>query len=131
MGNWAQFVLVTYGIEHVFALMTAGHIYTCRSGLNVLPAHADTLPMLSTHPLHATATTLYMPLPLPSTSVGEVRSGLVPGHFCRTGDRTVRSLTKFLGPGPGTAMNRLYWSGPGPDRVQTVPALFIYLFIQD
>ena len=22
-------------------------------------------------------------------------------------------------------------SGPGPDRVQTVPALFIYLFIQD
>ena len=64
-------------------------------------------------------------------SVGEVRSGLVPGHFCRTGDRTVQSLTKFLGPGPGTAMNRLYRSGPSPDRVQTVPALFIYLFIQD
>ena len=64
-------------------------------------------------------------------SVGEVRSGPVPGHFCRTGDRTVWSLTKFLGPGPGTATNHLYRSGPGPDRVQTVPALFIYLFIQD
>ena len=64
-------------------------------------------------------------------SGGEVRSGLVPGHFCQTGDWTVRSLTKFLGPGPGTATDRLYRSGPGPDRVQTVPALFIYLFIQD
>ena len=65
------------------------------------------------------------------TSVGEVRSGLVLGHFCQTGDQTVRSLMKYLGPGPGTAMNCLYRSGPGPDRVQTVPALFIYLFIQD
>ena len=65
------------------------------------------------------------------TSVGEVRSGLVPGHFCQTGDQTVQSLMKYLGPGPGTATNRLYRSGPSPDRVQTVPALFIYLFIQD
>ena len=65
------------------------------------------------------------------TSVGEVQSGPVLGHFCRTGDRTVRSLTKILGPGPGTATDCLYRSGPGPDRVQTVPALFIYLFIQD
>ena len=65
------------------------------------------------------------------SSVGEVRSGPVPGHFCWTGDRTVWSLTKFLGPGPGTATDHLYRSGPGPDRVQTVPALFIYLFIQD
>ena len=65
------------------------------------------------------------------TSVGEVRSGPVPGHFCRTGDRTVWSLTKFLGLGLGTATDRLYRSGPGPDRVQMVPALFIYLFIQD
>ena len=70
-----------------------------------------------------------MELELPS--VGEVRSGPVPGHFCQTGDQTVRSLMKYLGPGPGTATNRLYRSGPGPDRVQTVPALFIYLFIQD
>ena len=34
-------------------------------------------------------------------SVGEVRSGLVPGHFCQTGDWTVGSPTQFLGPGPG------------------------------
>ena len=35
------------------------------------------------------------------TSVGEVWSGPVPGHFCRTGDWTVWSQTKILGPGPG------------------------------
>ena len=70
-------------------------------------------------------------LAFPPPSVGEVRSGPVPGHFCQTGDRMVRSLTKFFGPGPGTTTNRLYRSGPGPDRVQMVPALFIYLFIQD
>ena len=35
------------------------------------------------------------------TSVGEVWSGPVPGHFCQTRDRTVRSLMKYLGLGPG------------------------------
>ena len=44
---------------------------------------------------------LYSLSHLASTSVGEVRSGPVPGHFCRTGDWTVRSQTKFPGPGPG------------------------------
>ena len=34
-------------------------------------------------------------------SVGEVQSGPVRGHFRQTGDRTVRSQMKFLGPGPG------------------------------
>ena len=34
-------------------------------------------------------------------SVGEVRSGPVPGHFFWTRDLTVPSLMKYLGPGPG------------------------------
>ena len=34
-------------------------------------------------------------------SVGEVRSGPVPGHFCQTGDWTVQSQMKYLGLGPG------------------------------
>ena len=64
-----------------------------------------------------------------STSVGEVRSGPVQGHFCWTGDWTVQSLTKFLGPGL-----RLPWTV----YISLVPAqtrsrrslhyLFIYLF---
>ena len=33
---------------------------------NVLPTHADAPPMPSAHPLHATTTTLYVPLPPPS-----------------------------------------------------------------
>ena len=45
----------------------------------------------------------------------EVRSGLVPGHFCQTRDQTVRSQIKYLGPGlglPGTVY-------PGLVPVQT------------
>ena len=49
-------------------------------------------------------------------SVGEVQSGPVRGHFCQTGDRTVRSQTKFLGPGPGPPGTVWTRSGPGPDR---------------
>ena len=62
-------------------------------------------------------------------SVGEVRSGLVPGHFCQTGDQTVQSLTKFLGLGPG-----LPWTvyiGLVPVQTgsrQSLHYLFIYLF---
>ena len=44
--------------------------------------------------------TLHVP-----SSVGEVRFGLVPGHFCQTRDWTVQSLMKYLGLGlglPGT-----------------------------
>ena len=83
-------------------------------------------PCLSAHSTSSTTIN-----PEIGSSIGEVQSGPVPGHFCQTGDQTVQSLMKYLGPGPGTATNRLYRSDPGPDRVQTVPALFIYLFIQD
>ena len=63
-------------------------------------------------------------------SVGEVWSGPVLGHFCWTGDLTVPSLMKYLGPGlgpPGTVYISLVpvqtWSRPGPDS----PAFhFIY-----
>ena len=63
------------------------------------------------------------------TSVGEVWSGLVPGHFCRTGDLMVPSLTQFLGPGLG--LPRTVYIGLVP--VQTgsrwsLYILFIYLF---
>ena len=66
-------------------------------------------------------------------SVGEVRSGPVPGHFCWTGDWTVQSLTKILGLGPGpprTVISVWSQSRPGPDLVQTwsLHLLFIYLF---
>ena len=40
-------------------------------------------------------------------------------------------LDTIFGTGTGTAMDRLYWSGPSPDCIQTVPAHCIYLFIQD
>ena len=62
-------------------------------------------------------------------SVGEVRSGPVLGHFCRTGDWTVRSLTKFLGPGLG--LPRTIYIGLVPVQTgsrQSLHYLFIYLF---
>ena len=63
------------------------------------------------------------------TSVGEVRSGLVLGHFCQTRDRTVRSLTKFLGPGlglPQTVYIGLVLVQTGSRR--SLHYLFLYLF---
>ena len=63
------------------------------------------------------------------TSVGEVRSGLVPGHFCRTRDLTVPSLTQFLGLGPGppqTIYIGLVLVQTGSRR--SLHILFIYLF---
>ena len=62
-------------------------------------------------------------------SVGEVRSGLVPGHFCQTGDPTVPSLTQFLGPGPG--LPRTIYIGlvlVQTQSRQSLHILFIYLF---
>ena len=66
---------------------------------------------------------------IPQSSVGEVRSGLVPGHFFQTRDRIVQSLTKILGPGlgpPRTVYISLVlvqaWSRPGPCTFY----LFIY-----
>ena len=62
-------------------------------------------------------------------SVGEVWSGPVPGHFCRTGDPTVPSLTQFLGPGPG--LPRTIYIGLVPVQTgsrRSLHILFIYLF---
>ena len=62
-------------------------------------------------------------------SVGEVRSGPVPGHFCWTGDPTVPSLTQFLGPGPGPP--RTIYIGLVPVQTgsrRSLHILFIYLF---
>ena len=62
-------------------------------------------------------------------SVGEVRSGPVPGHFCWTGDRTVQSLTKFLGPGPGLPWTVYIGLVPAQTRSRrSLHYLFIYLF---
>ena len=63
------------------------------------------------------------------SSVGEVRSGPVPGHFCWTGDLTVPSLTQFLGPGlgpPRTVYIGLVLVQTGSRR--SLHILFIYLF---
>ena len=59
------------------------------------------------------------------SSVGEVQSGLVPGHFCRTGDPTVPSLTQFLGL-PWTVYIGLVLVQTGSR--QSLHILFIYLF---
>ena len=56
-------------------------------------------------------------------SVGEVRSGPVPGHFCRTGDWTVRSLMKYLGGPPGT----IYF-GLVPVQMQSRRSSFSFYF---
>ena len=61
-------------------------------------------------------------------SVGEVRSGPVPGQFCRTGDRTVRSLTKILGPGLGPGPSQTVYIGLVPVQTWSLHLLFIYLF---
>ena len=45
--------------------------------------------------------TMFIPKNRGLASVGELPSGLVPGHFCWTRDPTVPSLTQFLGLGPG------------------------------
>ena len=59
-------------------------------------------------------------------SVGEVRSGPIPVHFCWTGDQTVQSLTKFLGPGLG--LPRTIYIGLDPVQTRSLHILFIYLF---
>ena len=59
-------------------------------------------------------------------SVGEVRSGPVPGHFCQTGDPTIPSLTQFLGPGPG--LPRTVYIGLVPVQTGSRWSLH-YLFI--
>ena len=57
-------------------------------------------------------------------SVGEVQSGLVPGHFCWTGDWTVWSLTKFLGPGPGPPWTVYIGLVPVQTRSRPSPCMF-------
>ena len=61
-------------------------------------------------------------------SDGEVQSGLVPSHFCQTGDWTVLSLTKILGPGPGPP--RTIYIGLVPVQTWSRPSpCTYYLFI--
>ena len=59
-------------------------------------------------------------------SVGKVQSSLVPGHFCQTGDQTVRSLTKILGLGLGPPWT--VYIGLVLVQTQSLHILFIYLF---
>ena len=65
-------------------------------------SHTDIQGHPTTRPkLHGPIRATWPPTDACRASVGEVRSGLVPGHFCWTRDPMVPSLTQFLGPGPG------------------------------